>query len=279
MKTKWYKALACALALGLAVTPSTAFAAGAGTESADAVVEDDTEEDIWEDESEELDDWEDDSEEDEYWEDDSEEMDDWEDEYWEDEPEETDDWEIDFDGGDEPDDCVEDTCVDIDEEYWDECYVEVCGLEGGSDNSDDTEDAEDCDAEDAGACGVSDDAEAEGESEDAEAQDAVNGQGGNVQAAAAVETASSKTQGQDSVVKGYAASKDSAIAGTYAAAKKTQLRADAGIGEAEILEMDEEAEVHCYGYYTETSGEKWYYVQCFQDGKAYVGFCSSEDLK
>ena len=43
--------------------------------------------------------------------------------------------------------------------------------------------------------------------------------------------------------------------------------------------MDEEAEVHCYGYYTETSGEKWYYVQCFQDGEAYVGFCSSEDLK
>ncbi len=76
----------------------------------------------------------------------------------------------------------------------------------------------------------------------------------------------------------YAASRDDAIAGVYTAAKKTSLQASASEEGKSLLDMDENAEVHCYGYYTETDGTKWFYIQYFQDGETFTGFCSSEDL-
>lgn len=37
-------------------------------------------------------------------------------------------------------------------------------------------------------------------------------------------------------------------------------------------------EVHCYGYYTKSSGTKWYYIQFTMDGVQYTGFSSSKYL-
>lgn len=86
-------------------------------------------------------------------------------------------------------------------------------------------------------------------------------------------------QGRNSYKVDDAESRDDAIAGIYTPIKKTQLHASAGAEETAFLEIDENTKIHCYGYYTEASGAKWYYVQYFQNGRSFIGFCSSEELK
>lgn len=125
---------------------------------------------------------------------------------------------------------------------------------------------------DAEGCG------AEGESEDVDASEcepAVDPQSGDISQEPSV-----AVQEDDGVScgKAYAASRDDAIAGVYTVAKRTPLQATANAGDTMLLDMDENAEVHCYGYYTEMDGVKWFYVQYFQDGKTFTGFCGSENL-
>lgn len=76
-----------------------------------------------------------------------------------------------------------------------------------------------------------------------------------------------------------AESRDDTIAGVYTPIRKTQLYASAGAEDTAFLEVDENTKIHCYGYYTEADGAKWYYVQYFQNGRSFIGFCSSEELK
>lgn len=77
----------------------------------------------------------------------------------------------------------------------------------------------------------------------------------------------------------YAESRDNAIAGVYQTVNGTQLCASAGAENTSFLALHEDTEIYCYGYYTRVDGTKWYYVQCYQDGNVFTGFCSSENLK
>lgn len=120
--------------------------------------------------------------------------------------------------------------------------------------------------------------ETEGESEDVDASEgepAVDPQSSDISEEPSVAV---QADGGVSCGKAYAASRDDAIAGVYTVAKRTPLQATANAGDTMLLDMDENAEVHCYGYYTEMDGVKWFYVQYFQDGKTFTGFCGSENL-
>lgn len=77
----------------------------------------------------------------------------------------------------------------------------------------------------------------------------------------------------------YAESRDNEIAGVYQTVGGTQLCASAGAENTSFLALDEDTEIYCYGYYTGVDGTKWYYVQCSQDGNVFTGFCSSENIK
>lgn len=160
------------------------------------------------------------------------------------------------------------------EETWEPWEFMNVNVEG-YDETEDADEIETYDAypeEDAEVC------EAEGESEDVDASEcepAIDPQSSDIW-----EEPSVAVQEDDGVScgKAYAASRDDAIAGVYTVAKRTPLQATANAGDAMLLDMDENAEVHCYGYYTEMDGVKWFYVQYFQDGKTFTGFCGSENL-
>lgn len=90
---------------------------------------------------------------------------------------------------------------------------------------------------------------------------------------------SSADSGRDSGVKVESAkSFDKSIAGSYVVNTLTDpmmLRSGAGTNKSIITWMPKGAKVQCYGYYTEVSGVKWYYVT--YNGK--TGFASSKLLK
>ncbi len=90
---------------------------------------------------------------------------------------------------------------------------------------------------------------------------------------------SSADSGKDSGVKAESAkSFDKSIAGSYVVNTSTDplmLRSGAGTNKGIIAKMPKGAKVQCYGYYTEVSGVKWYYVT--YNGK--TGFASSKLLK
>ena len=77
----------------------------------------------------------------------------------------------------------------------------------------------------------------------------------------------------------YAASKDNALAGLYQAEGKIKLYSGAGEKKAVLAAAEKDAKIHCYGYYTEKDGENWLYVEYFQDGAVYTGFCKASMLK
>lgn len=77
----------------------------------------------------------------------------------------------------------------------------------------------------------------------------------------------------------YAASRDDAVAGIYANPEKIEIRSGAGDDKTVLAELEPDAKVHCYGYYTEKDGEKWLYVQYIHDGTVQTGFCSINSLK
>ena len=78
-----------------------------------------------------------------------------------------------------------------------------------------------------------------------------------------------------------AKSKDTALAGTYAvnAAAGLHIRNGAGTGKASMVILPNGTRVKNYGYYTETGGVKWLYVQVTYNGVTYTGFSSSEYLR
>lgn len=73
----------------------------------------------------------------------------------------------------------------------------------------------------------------------------------------------------------YADSYDKNVAGNYITTGKLNLRYGAGILNKKIITMPKEAQVKCYGYYTNAAGRKWLLVE-YGD---YVGFCSTKYLK
>ena len=80
-------------------------------------------------------------------------------------------------------------------------------------------------------------------------------------------TSSSKTVG--------AKSKDTKLAGSYRATEALNLRKGPSKDYAKILTIPSGGVVRMYGYYTETNGVKWFYV----DYEGTVGYCSSNYLK
>ena len=77
----------------------------------------------------------------------------------------------------------------------------------------------------------------------------------------------------------YAASRDDAVAGIYANSERIEIRSGAGDDKTVLAELEPDAKVHCYGYYTKKDGEKWLYVQYIHDGTVQTGFCSINSLK
>lgn len=81
--------------------------------------------------------------------------------------------------------------------------------------------------------------------------------------------------------KDAARSFNKTLAGTYAvtAGDGLHLRTGAGTGKASLVVLPNGTKVRCYGYYTQTGGVKWLYIQVTYNGTTYTGFSSSEYLK
>lgn len=81
--------------------------------------------------------------------------------------------------------------------------------------------------------------------------------------------------------KDAARSFNKTLAGTYAvtAGDGLHLRTGAGTGKASLVVLPNGTKVRCYGYYTQTGGVKWLYIQVTHNGTTYTGFSSSEYLK
>lgn len=91
---------------------------------------------------------------------------------------------------------------------------------------------------------------------------------------------SSSSETQKEVVATCSAKKfDKSIAGTYKTTTALYLRNDAGKNKKALVCMPKDAEVHCYGYYNLSDGNKWYYVQVTVKSVKYTGFCHSGYLK
>lgn len=147
-------------------------------------------------------------------------------------------------------------------ETEDACVEEMCGMEVPEVGEGETDIA----AEDG-----------EGAAENAAAED---GEGAAESAAAEPQTDNRDAGAEDDGPKtDYAESRDNEIAGVYQTVNGTQLCASAGTEDTSLLELDEDTEIYCYGYYTGVDGTRWYYVQCSQEGEVVTGFCSSESLK
>jgi len=81
--------------------------------------------------------------------------------------------------------------------------------------------------------------------------------------------------------KDAARSLDRSLAGTYAVTANggLHIRSGAGTGKASLAVLPNGTKVRNYGYYTQTGGVKWLYIQVTPDGTTYTGFSSSEYLK
>ncbi len=309
MKKNDYKAMAIAIAIGLATTPSVSFAAEMGHESVDEAIEESMEEGLeeeidvdgeWEDDTEDAGGWEDDTEdiedgwEEEDWEEDGwgEEEEDWEDEGW---GEEEEDWEDEGWGEEEED--WEDEGWGEDEDDW------VCGSDDEQSRKWPYEYAEDADnypgiAEEAPADPADptyavDEAEAPVCQKEAVPDDKTPYVADSNPAAGGIRNTQSSNPASKTIQKAsknlirhsasiqaeYAASKDNALAGLYQAEGKIKLYSGAGEKKAVLAAAEKDAKIYCYGYYTEKDGENWLYVEYFQDGAVYTGFCKASMLK
>ena len=297
MKKNDYKAMTIAIAIGLATTPSVSFAAEMGHESVDEAIEESMEEGL----EEEIDvdgEWEDDTEDAGGWEDDTEDIEeDWEEEDWGEE-----DWEEDEEGWEEEDgeaaeEDWEDEDWEDDEDDW------VCGSDDEQSRKWPYEYAEDADnypgiAEEAPADPADptyavDEAEAPVCQKEAVPDDKTPYEADSNPAAGGIRNAQSSNPASKTIRKAsknlirhsasiqaeYAASKDNALAGLYQAEGKIKLYSGAGEKKAVLAAAEKDAKIYCYGYYTEKDGENWLYVEYFQDGAVYTGFCKASMLK
>lgn len=89
--------------------------------------------------------------------------------------------------------------------------------------------------------------------------------------------------GQPKEVKAKGAAKgfDKALAGTYtvAASDGLHIRDGARTDKASLAVLPNGTKVRNYGYFTETGGVKWLYIQVTINGTTYTGFSSGAYLK
>ena len=273
MKKNDYKAMAIAIAIGLATTPSVSFAAEMGHESVDEAIEESMEEGL----EEEIDvdgEWEDDTEDAGGWEDDTEDIEDgWEEEDWEDEG-----W------GEDEDDWV---CGSDDEQSrkWPYEYAEDAdnypGIaeEAPADPADPTYAVDEAEAPVCQKEAVPDDKTPYVADSNPAAGGSRNTQSSNPASKTIQKASKNLIRHSASIQAEYAASKDNALAGLYQAEGKIKLYSGAGEKKAVLAAAEKDAKIYCYGYYTEKDGENWLYVEYFQDGAVYTGFCKASMLK
>jgi hypothetical protein len=72
---------------------------------------------------------------------------------------------------------------------------------------------------------------------------------------------------------------DNALKGTYVTTGNVHMRNDAGITKKSLCVIPKGTKVKCFGYYSTSSGVKWYYIQVTLKGVKYAGFSSSRYLK
>ncbi len=325
MKKNYYKAMAAAIAMGLAVTPSVSYAAGNvtvqalldnGTEDLDEADED------WNEDGEGFDeDWNEDGEGfDEDWNEDevgsgenrdAEDDGDWNgdeegsDEDWDDGEGSAEDWDNEDDGDwDEDGEGSAEDWDDEDEEDWDDGEgfaedwddeneedwdEEDWGDEGnwiGTDNAEDWE-YDEAVAEPEDPMYMADDADTMEEAVPADRVPYVkktdevnqNGAGENGEAPKPVKTSEAIVGEVPSRQVEYADAKDSRLAGKYQTEVEARVFSGAGEEKAVLAKIKKDIKAYCYGYYTEKNGEKWLYVQYFQDGNVHTGFCKGSQLK
>ncbi len=247
----------------------------------------------WEDNTEDAGRWEDDTEDiEEDWEEE-----DWEEEDWGEEDWEEEDWEDDEDGWEDDEDGWEEEDWEDDEDDW------VCGSDDEQSRKWPYEYAEDADnypgiAEEAPADPADpsyavDEAEAPVCQKEAVPDDKTPYEADSNPAAGGIRNAQSSNPASKTIQKAsknlirhsasiqaeYAASKDNALAGLYQAEGKIKLYSGAGEKKAVLAAAKKDAKIYCYGYYTEKDGENWLYVEYFQDGAVYTGFCKASMLK
>ena len=285
MKKNDYKAMAIAIAIGLATTPSVSFAAEMGHESVDEAIEESMEEGL----EEEIDvdgEWEDDTEDAGGWEDDTEDIEDgWEEEDWEEDGwgEEEEDWE-DEGWGEDEDDWV---CGSDDEQSrkWPYEYAEDAdnypGIaeEAPADPADPTYAVDEAEAPVCQKEAVPDDKTPYVADSNPAAGGIRNTQRSNPASKTIQKASKNLIRHSASIQAEYAASKDNALAGLYQAEGKIKLYSGAGEKKAVLAAAEKDAKIYCYGYYTEKDGENWLYVEYFQDGAVYTGFCKASMLK
>lgn len=71
---------------------------------------------------------------------------------------------------------------------------------------------------------------------------------------------------------------DANIAGKYKTTTALHLRNGAGTTQKSLTIIPDNTVVHCYGYYTEVLGRKWFLVQFTKNGVKYTGYASSKYL-
>ena len=72
---------------------------------------------------------------------------------------------------------------------------------------------------------------------------------------------------------------DIKLKGVYTTTGNLHMRDDAGTTKQSLCVIPKGTKVECFGYYSQSTGVKWLYVQTTVDGIKYTGFCSSKYLK
>lgn len=73
--------------------------------------------------------------------------------------------------------------------------------------------------------------------------------------------------------------KDSKLAGTYITTGNVHMRDDAGVTKKSLCVIPKGTKAECFGFYSTSSGVKWYYIQVTLNGIQYTGFTTSRYLQ
>ena len=77
----------------------------------------------------------------------------------------------------------------------------------------------------------------------------------------------------------YATGFNASLAGAYRVTTALNMRNGGSLQYKVLKVLPENAVVRCYGYFTDSNGTRWLYVQTTLGGVKYTGFCSSKYLK
>lgn len=93
-------------------------------------------------------------------------------------------------------------------------------------------------------------------------------------------TVTATTTSSKKVTSSQSATKHASnLMGTYTTTGNLNMRDDAGVTKQSLCVLPKGTEVRCYGYYSQSAGVRWLYVQTTLNGIQYTGFCSSKYLK